>query len=423
MAALFLVANRGAYGGYFQDDDFNTLSWIGYASFIDYLKSALSPLFEASNFRPAGHFYYHESEHFFGLDFQKYVAVLHVFHLLNVWMVWLLARRLGANALAAGAGAVLFAFHMALFDAVWKPAYVFDVLCATFCLLSVLLYTQQRWVLSFVSFWLAYKSKELAVTLPLVLACYEIWIGERRWKPLAPFLAASVSFGLQGLLLNPNHDNQYTFRFTPAALAKTSVFYARLVFLVPYLGFLLPLCLLVNRNRRMWFGLAMMGLFFFPLLFLPGRLVAAYCYVPFTGLAIAFAGIAESLRPVWVGVFFLACLPLDVHWLRVERRATLAGDNEVRAWVGTLAEFAKTNPPVDEFVALGAPASFAPWGVEGAVKYVFHRLDVKVSYVDDPQAAKMLQRERVALLRWDGVRHKLEITQGKGIEGLPGLSQ
>jgi hypothetical protein len=329
-------------------------------------------------------------------------------------MVWLLARRLGASAVAAGAGTVLFAFHMALFDAVWKPMYVFDVLCGTFCLLSVVLYAQQRWVLSFVSFWLAYKAKELAVMLPVVLACYEVWFGKRRWKPLVPFFAATLSFGLQGLLLNPNDDNQYTFRFTPAALAKTSVFYAGLVFLVPYLGFALPLALLVNRNRRVYFGLAMMGLFFFPLLFLPGRLVAAYCYVPFTGLAIAFAGIVESLPPVWVGVFFLACLPQDIHWLRVQRRATLAGDNEVREWVGTLVGFAKTNPAVDEFVAVGAPASFAPWGVEGAVKYVFHRLDVKVRHADDPDAAKTSHGEKVALLRWDGVRHKLEITQGKG---------
>jgi hypothetical protein len=419
LAAAFLVANRGAYQGYFQDDEISTLSWIGYGSLVDYLKGALTPLFQVSNFRPTGFFYFHEAERFFGLDFPKYVAVIHLFHLLNVWLVWTLSRRLGASLLAAGAGAVLFAFHMALFDAVWKPMYVFDVLCGTFCLVSVLLYLHQRWVLSFVSFWLAYKAKELAVMLPLVLACYEIWIGERRWKPLVPFFAASLSFGLQGLLLNPNQVDEYSFRFTPAALARTSVFYARFVFLVPYLGFVLPLALLVNRNRRMYFGLAMMGLFFFPLLFLPGRLVAAYCYVPFTGLAIAFAGIAESLRPVWVEVFFLACLPQDVHWLRVERRATLAGDNEVREWVGTLVAFAKTNPPVDDFVAIGAPASFASWGVEGAVKYVFHRLDVKVSYSGDLEGAKMLAGEKVAVLRWDGVRHKLEITQGRGMPGLP----
>ncbi len=411
LAALFLAANRGAYRGYFHDDDLGNLSWIGYAPAIEYLKATMTPLFQVNNFRPTGFFYFYEAERFFGLDFPKYVAVIHLFHLLNVWMIWLLARRLGAGPLAAGAGAVLFTFHMALFDVVWKPMFVFDLLCGTFCLLSLLLYTQQRLVLSFVSFWLAYKAKEVAVMVPLVLACYEIWFGKRRWKPLVPFFAASLSFGLQGLLLNTNYDNQYTFRFTPAALAKTSVFYAGLVFLVPYLGFVLPLGMLAHRNRRVYFGLAMMGLFFVPLLFLPGRLVAAYCYVPFVGLAIAFAGIAEALNPVLVGIFFLACLPQDVHWLRVQRRATLAADNEVREYVSTVVGFAKTNPPVDGFVWAGAPASLAPWGIEGAVKYAFHRLDVRVCFVDDPAAAGMLQSERVALLRWDGSRRRLEITQ------------
>ena len=408
LAALFLAANRGAYRGYFQDDELDTLSWARYGAFTDYLKGAASPVFQENNFRPAGHFYFHEAEYLFGLDFPKYVAVIHLFHLLNVWLVWALARRLGASTVAAGAGAVLFAFHMALFDAVWKPMYVFDVLCATFCLVSLLLYAQGRWAWSFVSFWLAYKAKELAVMLPVVLGCYELWFGGWRWKRLIPFFAVSLSFGLQGLLMNPNKDNEYTFRFTAVALAKTSVFYAGLVFLVPYLGFVLPLGLAVHRNRRVWFGLATMGLFLFPLLFLPGRLFAAYCYLPFTGLAIAFAGIAEGVGLVWVAVFFLACLPLDVHWLRLQERATLRRDDDAREWVGTVRAFAKDNPVVDGVVAEGAPEGFARWGVEGAVKYIFRRVDIKVSYLGDPG---MLESGRVALLKWDGVGHRLEITE------------
>ena len=69
-------------------------------------------------------------------------------------------------------------------------------------------------------------------------------------------LLASLSFGVQGMLGNPNHDNDYTFRFTAAALAKTSVFYAGRIFLIPYLGFVVPAFALLARNRRTWFGLA-----------------------------------------------------------------------------------------------------------------------------------------------------------------------
>ena len=44
--------------------------------------------------------------------------------------------------------------------------------------------------------------------LPMILTCYEIWFGQRRWKPLAPFFLASLCFGIQSILLNPNHDNE-----------------------------------------------------------------------------------------------------------------------------------------------------------------------------------------------------------------------
>ena len=296
-AALFLTVNRDAYRGYFQDDEIDNLSWTPYLGPLDFLKGAATPQFQANNFRPVGHYYFHAVEEVAGLDFPVYVAVLHAFHLLNVWLLWLVARRLGAAPFAAAAACLFFGLHMALFDDFWKPMYIFDVLCATFCLLSLWCYASGRWVLSFAAFWLAYKSKEMAVMLPAVLLAFEFWFGKRRWKPLVPFFLVSLSFGVQGMLGNPNKDNDYTFRFTAAALAKTSVFYAGRIFLIPYLGFVVPAFAFLARNRRTWFGLAAMGLFLFPVLFLPGRMFSAYCYLPFTGLAIAITGLAESASP------------------------------------------------------------------------------------------------------------------------------
>ena len=302
-AALFLTVNRDAYRGYFQDDEIDNLSWAPYLAPLDFLKGAATPRFQANNFRPVGHYYFHAVEEIAGLDFPVYVAVLHAFHLFNVWLLWLVARRLGARPFAAAAACLFFGLHMALFDNFWKPMYVFDVLCAAFCLLSIYWYASERWVLSFAAFWLAYKSKELAVMLPVVLLAFEIWFGKRRWKPLAPFFLTSLSFGVQGILGNPNRDNDYTFRFTAAALAKTSVFYAGRVFLIPHLGFVVPVFALLARNRRTWFGLAAMGLLFFPVLFLPGRVFSAYCYLPFAGLAIALTGLAEAASPAALALF------------------------------------------------------------------------------------------------------------------------
>src|SRR5438309_1886395 len=114
-----------------------------------------------------------------------------------------------------------------------------------------------------------------------------------------------------------NKDNDYTFRFTAEAVAETGIFYAGRVFLLPYLGFVVPVFALLARNRRTWFGLTAMALFLLPLLFLPGRIFSAYCYLPFTGLAIALAGMAEAVSPATLALFLALWLPMDIHELRL----------------------------------------------------------------------------------------------------------
>ncbi len=407
--ALFLV-NRGAYRGYFQDDELDNLSWTSLLSPADFIGGALTPRLAENNFRPVGHLYFAAAARLFGLGFRKYVLVIQFFHLINVVLIWLLARQLGAPPWAAAAGCLFFAFHMALFDAVWKPMYVFDVLCATLCLASLLLYTQRRWILSFAAFWLAYKAKELAIMLPLALAAYEFGFGKRRWKTLVPFFLVSFLFGLQGLLLNPNRDNDYTFRFTAAALAKTGAYYAGRVFLMPYAGFVLPVfAVWMARNRRVRLGLAMFAVFLAPLLFLPGRLFSAYCYLPFTGLALAFTGLAESAGPVVVALLFLLWLPVDYNALRAQRRATLAKDDLVRAWVTPLAAYAATPPPVEAIVYSGAPEGFARWGVEGAIRFLFRGHVPAIYALEEPGARQAFQSQRVALLTWEPGSHRMAI--------------
>ncbi|HWB85761.1 MAG TPA: hypothetical protein VG675_16580 [Bryobacteraceae bacterium] len=402
LAALFLIANRGAYHGYFQDDEIDNLSWAPNLTVGEYLAGLVTPCLEPNNFRPVGHAYFGAAGHVFGLDFSKYVLVVQLLHLFNVWLIWVLARKLGASVVAAATGCVFFAFHMALFDAFWKPMYVFDVLCATFSLLSLLCYAARRWILSFLCFWMAYKAKELAVMLPLVLVCYEMWFGARRWKPLIPFFLVSISFGIQGVVFNPNHDNDYTFYFTPAALYQTSVYYAGRIFLVPYLGFVVPLAAYFARKRRVWFGLAMMGLFFFPLLFLPGRMFSAYCYVPFAGLAIAFSGVAEMERYAALAMFFLLWAPLDYRTLRANRRLTLARDDQAREYISSVGRFTASAPPIKKFVYDGLPDGFHSWGVSGALRYFLQRDDLEVFEMHDPAATDALHQDAVALMTWDG---------------------
>jgi hypothetical protein len=415
MAILFLLANRGSYKGYFQDDELNNLSWTRDIPALEFGKAALSPKFFPNNFRPVGHFYFREMSLLYGLDFPKYLPILHLAHFLNAWMVWMLARRLGLPPLASSMGALFFAFHMAAFDIYWKPMYVFDLLCATFCLASLLLYIGRRYILSFCAFWLAYKSKELAVMLPVVLAGYEFWLAKpRRWTPLIPFFVVSFSFGVQSILLNQNIDNDYTFRFTPAALRTTLSFYSSSLLLEPYAGLaLIPLPFL-SRDRRVWFGAAMLWLFLAPLLFLPGRLFAAYCYLPLAGLAVMASAAAAMPRLTAV----IACLcvlwiPFNVAQLKKNRRATLAADDEVRAYVSALVDYARVSSSTRTFVFDGLPAGYHSWGTEGVLRLLYGYPNPALYHVGDKEAAAALKMDDVALLAWDPVERRLAVFSSK----------
>ncbi len=102
------------------------------------------------------------------------------------------------------------------------------------------------------------------------------------------------------------------------------------------------------------------------------------------------------MSPAAVVLFFLLWAPQDIHWLRTQRRETLARAAEVREWVTTLANFARVSPDVGEVSADGAPAGFAGWGVEGAVKYLF----------------PPVHKGPPVVLRWDAYRKKLNLVRG-----------
>ncbi len=401
-ALLFLIANRGAYKGYFQDDELDNISWAPDVPAGTFARGLATPVFNRDNFRPAGHAFFALFGKRFGLNFPPYAAGIHAIHLLNVWLLWLLARRLGADWFGASAAALFLAFHMALFDAYWKPMYVFDLLCATFTLLCLLFYIERRWVLSFAAFWLAYKSKELAVMLPAVLACYEYWLGKRRWKPLVPFFAVSLSFGLQAMFVNRGFNDDYTFRFSLAALRRTVPYYAGRIFLVPYAGLALFAVPAFTRDRRAWFGVAAMALWFVPLLFLPGRLFSPYCYVPLIGAAIAISALAHPRHRVLAAAFFAVWIPWNEYHLRLERRKKLALDDEIRSYVTTLATFARSHPNATVFVYDGAPAGFNRWGIEAVLRISYHRIGMRLIDAREPGAP---------VLHWDAARRTLTITE------------
>ncbi|HTQ57398.1 MAG TPA: hypothetical protein VMI94_23170 [Bryobacteraceae bacterium] len=407
---LFLAANRSARRGFFAGDELDSIGWTPQVPLATFARELVSPVYNRRNFRPVGHLYFRVMSRGFGLHFADYVWPLHVLHLLNAWLLWLVLRRLGVSPYAATAGALFFGFHMAVFDVYWKPMYVFDLLCATFSLASLLCWIERRWLLAFVAFWLAYKSKELAVMLPAVLAAYEYWIGPRRWRPLIPFCAASLAFGLQGVILNPNTDNDYAFRFTPGAVLASVRFYAAALCGVPSLGLaLLPLPA-ISRDRRLWLGASTTALFFVPLIFLPGRLYSAYWYLPLTGLAIVLASLANGRAGWIVAVFLAAWLPANYLALRDYGPRKLRADAPVRAYVQQLETAAPALRHTSVFLYRNLPSALPPWGVGGALRFLLPAIEVGVYPLEAPPAAVFQRDSSVAMLTWDETSRNLWIT-------------
>ena len=137
---------------------------------------------------------------------------------------------------------------------------------------------------------------------------------------------------------------------------------------------------------------------------------SAYCYLPFTGLAIAISGLAESASPAAVALFLALWLPMDLHEFRLRRRETLANDDAVRTWMNAVGRFAAGKERVDAFVFSGTPGAFHQWGVEGALKYFYERNDLTVKQAGEADAAALMHTKRVALLSWDAARRRLDIT-------------
>jgi hypothetical protein len=411
-ATLFLILNRSAYKGYFQDDDFSTLSWARFVPDAVFSIELLSPRLSPKNFRPIGAFYYRWIENRFGLDFPKYLVPLHALHLLNIWLLWLIVRRLGISAPGATAAAFFFGFHAALIDAWWKPMFVFDILCATFSLLTLLLYAHHRWILSFFSFWLAYKSKELAIMLPAVLACYELWFGERRWKQLIPFFAVALLFGLQAALMLPVHQGTpYEMQLGPAAQAQTITYYSSQLFFIPYAGLLVLALPLGVRDRRVWLGVAAMCLLIIPLLLLPERLYAVYLYLPLIGAAIALASLADGRYRALAAVFLVLWIPWDFKCFRQMRRVNQQREQQNHAYVNGIEAFARLNPEQRLFVYDYLPEGFHHWGVIGALSCVYRISSINAQYVDEPGAKELIQNGDAAWLHWNSSLNRLDVVR------------
>ncbi len=408
VAALFLLADKGAYKGYFHADDLDNIAWTSVVDSGEFSEGFVSPRYSKWNFRPVGHFYFFILSRAAGLTFAPYVSVIQAFHILNIFLLWLLTGSFGMRTMARLAAILFFAFHSAVFDVYYRPMYIFDLLCATFCLLTIILWRKDKFWLSLLTFWCAYKSKELAILLPLVLTLVEFWFGSKRWLRLIPFFAISVSFGLQAFLLRDPNPTPYSLIFNTEAIGKTFAFYAPKIFLVPIL-LVLPI-FLAFRDRRSYFGLLLAFLLFSPMLFVPGRLFGAYLYLPLAGFALAIGALADHSKlaaQITLAITCLAWQPFQYKLLRDYRNVTLAEGEEHRAYVRGIRQISLVQPGVTLAVSESAPKNMAFWGTDGALHFIYKNPNLKVIHMNQGVPENIPVSGNVLLLSWDALKKRV----------------
>ncbi len=266
-------------------------------------------------YRPMGGVFYLPLFHVFGFNPAPYHAVILVILLANVYLVWRMAILLRAGPVAAGLAALLSCYHAGLSNLTYNIAFVYDVLCGFFYLAALVYYLRIREqgrrprageaAVLLGLYVCALNSKEMAVTLPVVLLVYE-WTHQKEAMLRIPFLAGLVNLPyVYGKALRPDalaSDPGYrptfslaqvfdfqmrSFRDFAGGYAIPAATVAWVWAILFWLAFRRPRPVL----RFCWFFLLIAPL---PIEFLPGR-GAACLYLPFVGAAIFLAVVCVDL--------------------------------------------------------------------------------------------------------------------------------
>jgi hypothetical protein len=363
---VFLIAVYwGSHRGYFEDDDLDTITWARFSTVGSQLHDVFEVKFPFQPIRPLGYAYYSLMLAHYGLNYAPWAVAILVLGCLNVLLLWLLLKLLGFSTRSSAMATLFWAVNRALFDAWWKPMFIYDVLCTTFALACVALYIKRQWVASFLCLWLAIRSKEIAVVLPVCLAAYEMLLGERRWIRLLPYVVPAAVMGAGGWwFIHTQGRGNYQLGSGWEALWKAISFYARECFQIPYAGLLLPLVLWWSRKeRRLAFGLVVGLAAMVIYLRLPNRLLPVYLYWGMTGIAVLVAVAAERF-PRAAGALLAFWVLGQGILVRQEARATLAAAGERRAYVAALGRA----PDAETYTYWNQPASLRHWGVAAALR-------------------------------------------------------
>jgi hypothetical protein len=225
-----------AFRTYFVGDEVMNLYWSWFTPLGQLLKENV--LFFSGAYRPFAVLFYRILFAAFGLNPLPYRVVCFVFLLVNLGLLYAFCRRLSGSREIGVVACLLAAYHAQLFDLYYNAGTIFELLCFFLFYVTLLYYLSIRTrglypgvrqsAILLILYILALNSKEMAVSLPVWIASYELvfhplrplalarlgpWAlreGRFLWMSIAvtlPYVAGKASAGIQIANLpdfNPN---------------------------------------------------------------------------------------------------------------------------------------------------------------------------------------------------------------------------
>jgi hypothetical protein len=212
LIAYFLHFGLAALRGGFREDEMMNLYFYWHPGALKSLGANIC--FWTPFYRPAGALYYLPLYSFHGLNPRPYRITQIIILAASIPMVYHLARSLASSRSVAFLASLALCYHVQMAELVFVGAFIYDVLCGFFYFSALAYYIRIRergrqlvpaQLLAFLALYIcALNSKEMAVSLPVIVLIYELvkcprWAGWRhfgRWArsyAVTPLLAGLLT--------------------------------------------------------------------------------------------------------------------------------------------------------------------------------------------------------------------------------------
>jgi Dolichyl-phosphate-mannose-protein mannosyltransferase len=315
-AYFWWFAREGLQAG-FSFDDLMSIYRAERVGWSGHLADILGFFRFSSAYRPTGTLYYLGLFEAFGFNPWAFRLGFYLLLVVNIWLGYALAAKLTGSREAAALGIVLFAYHGRFNSFFTNTGFIYDLLCFTFFVGAFLYYVTaakpRLWIWCTL-FLLALNAKEMAVTLPILIAVWELLQPERRKRwwlyptvgsiIVIAFIVGRLVLPAEGLAGIANYSPNFSLA---GYLQRAHGFLKDIGYGTKWLTgtkmaifwMIAAAAALLTRKPGLRMALIWMMVAVLPIAFIPQRPLASAC-IPMFGLTMLLGDL------VWQGTWFLA---------------------------------------------------------------------------------------------------------------------